>query len=394
MVRTQGPPTDDSFHRRGPADRKSFVDDALPLDAGLTEADGEEDSQQFRRANRRVPVKRGPMGRKAALRVRWAVLLALVVGGLGAGIYAIHDYAVHSWRFRLRSAGDIDVAGEAPNSRVAVIEKMRESVGRNLFQISLAERKQELEKIPWVESATVIRLWPNHLRVMVKERTPVAFVAIGGRVELIDAQGVVMEMSPGVPADYAFPVILGMAEIDPLSTRAARMKTFARLMRELDGDEAATQSGNQAKMQYSRNLEEVDLSDPGDVKVTVKGPSGRILLHLGDQSFLSRFMVYLSNVQKWEQERGKLESVDLRYGREVILNPDMSAAPPAPAVPKDAPKATPKPVPQPAPRAIHKPAPHVAPHVAPNMAPRQRPHPNAVLAHARWSKHRKGKKRT
>jgi hypothetical protein len=42
-------------------------------------------------------------------------------------------------------------------------------------------------------------------------------------------------------------------------------------------------------------------------------------------------MVFLSNVQKWEQERGKLESVDLRYGREVILNPDRHAAPPPPS---------------------------------------------------------------
>jgi cell division protein FtsQ len=54
-------------------------------------------------------------------------------------------------------------------------------------------------------------------------------------------------------------------------------------------------------------------------------------LHLGNEDFLQRFMVFLSNVQKWEQERGKLESVDLRYGREVILNPDMHAAPPPPA---------------------------------------------------------------
>ncbi len=74
---------------------------------------------------------------------------------------------------------------------------MHEVVGRNVFQISLAERKQELEKIPWVETATVIRLWPNHFRVIVKERTPVAFIALGDHIELIDAQGVLMEIPPG-----------------------------------------------------------------------------------------------------------------------------------------------------------------------------------------------------
>ncbi len=217
----------------------------------------------------------------------------------------------------------IELGGEAPNSRGAVLEKMHEVIGRNIFQISLAERKRELEKIPWVETATVIRLWPNRLRVMVKERTPVAFVAIGDHVELVDAQGVLMEIPPGVRSDYSFPVIVGMNENEPLSTRAPRMKTFLRLMRELDGGDEA-----QAKAQYSRNLDEVDLSDPEDVKVLVKGGSGPIELHLGNESFLQRFMVFLSNVQKWEQERGKLESVDLRYGREVILNPDMHAAAP------------------------------------------------------------------
>jgi hypothetical protein len=67
-------------------------------------------------------------------------------------------------------------------------------------------------------------------------------------------------------------------------------------------------------------------------------------------------MVFLSNVQKWEQERGKLESVDLRYGREVILNPDMHAAPPKP--PPEAAKAAAapqKPAPAKANKTWHRP---------------------------------------
>ena len=291
-------------------------------------------------------MKRGALPRRVAARARTAVLLAVALGVLGTAAYQVHEFAMHSGRFRIRNESDIELAGEAPNSSAPVMEKMREVLGRNIFLISVAERKRELEKIPWVESATVMRLWPNRLRVLVKERTPVAFVAIGERIGLIDFQGVVMEMSPGVRDNYAFSVIRGMAESDPLSTRAPRMRTFARLVRELDGDQGGTGpraggesgsvdgasggvSSSPGKVQYSRNLEEVDLSDPEDVKITVKGPSGPILLHLGNENFLPRFMIYLSNVQKWEHDRGRLESVDLRYGRQVILNPDMSAAPPA-----------------------------------------------------------------
>jgi cell division protein FtsQ len=325
MARNQESPTDDPFYRRGPASRNSFADDALPLDAGLTEDDGEEEPQQFRRANKRVPVRRGALPRKTASRVRnllSTLVLLAAIGGIG---YECMEFATHSWRFRVRSESDIELAGEAPSSRAQVLAKMDEAIGRNVFQIPLAQRKQELEQIPWVESASVIRLWPNRLRVMVKERTPIAFVALGDRIELIDPHGVLMEIPPGVQSEYSFPVILGMNENEPLSTRAPRMKTYMRLVSELDGGD-----GTQAKTQYSRNLDEVDLSDPEDVKVTTKGGSGPVLLHLGNENFLPRFMVFLSNVQKWEQERGKLESVDLRYGHEVILNPDMHAAPPPP----------------------------------------------------------------
>ncbi len=350
MARNQGPPIDDPFYRRGHADRSSFADDALPLDAGLSDDDGEDEQPQFRRASKRVPVRRGALARKTASRVKVVAVVALVLAALGAGIYEARAFALHSGRFRVRSEKDIELAGDAPNSRTQIMEKMREVVGRNVLQISLSERKQELEKIPWIETATVSRLLPNRLRIVVQERTPVAFIALGGRIALIDAQGVVMELPPGVPDNYSFPVILGMTESEPLSTRAPRMQTYTRLMHELDGGDG----GPQAKTQYSRDLEEVDLSDPEDVKVTAKGGSGPVLLHLGNENFLPRFMVFLSNVQKWEQDRGKLESVDLRYGREVILNPDMSAAPPSPP---PAPAATAEPHPAPA----KSPAPKRAP---------------------------------
>jgi cell division protein FtsQ len=350
MAQNQGPPSDDPFYRRGQASRNSFADDALPLDAGLSEDDGEDDQPQFRRANKRVPVRRGALPRKTASRVRNVLAVVLVLATLSAAVYQTRSFAMHSWRFRVRTDGDFELAGESPHSRAQILEKLHEGIGRNIFQISLAERKQELEKIPWVETASIIRLWPNHLRVIVKERTPVAFIALGERIELIDAHGVVMELPQ--ERDYSFPVILGMNESEPLSTRAPRMKIFMRLMHELDEGDVHLP----AKAQYSRDLDEVDLSDPEDVKVMAKGGSGSILLHLGSENFLQRFMMFLSNVQKWEQERGKLKSVDLRYGHEVILNPDMQSVPaqPPPAVAK-AEAAPQKKVPANANKAWHRP---------------------------------------
>jgi len=203
-------------------------------------------------------------------------------------------------------------------------------IGRNVFFIPLEERKRQLEKVPWVESATVARLLPNRLQIVVRERTPVAFAKVGNRIELIDANGVNMEMPLG--ATFSFPVIVGNAESDPLSTRAARMKTYFQLVRALDSGGAG----------YSRDLDEVDLSDPEDTKVTVADQNGSLLIHLGSTNYLERFTLYKAHIQEWRQQTRRLRAVDLRYERQVILVPeDMKPVEP---VAEQAPALAPRPV--------------------------------------------------
>jgi cell division protein FtsQ len=101
------------------------------------------------------------------------------------------------------------------------------------------------------------------------------------------------------------------------------MAIYQRLMHELD-------SGG---TQYSRDLSDVDLSDPDDVKATVSDLQGAVLVHLGSSNFLERFQVYVSHVQEWRTQFHPLRSVDLRYQHQVIVNPDevSAAAPPVQA---------------------------------------------------------------
>jgi cell division protein FtsQ len=74
---------------------------------------------------------------------------------------------------------------------------------------------------------------------------------------------------------------------------------------------------------YSQDLSEVDLSDLEDLKVRVNDPAGDVLVHLGSSDYLRRFKLYVSHAQGWRQQFQKLESVNLRYDNQVIVNPDM-----------------------------------------------------------------------
>ena len=288
--------------------------------------DDEEDSP-FLRGQKRVPVRRGPLPRKAASRLKWAFVALLVLGLAGLAAAWTYRYGIHSWRFRLDSRDNLEVSGVANVPRAQVLDLFAGDIGHNVFSVPLEERKKQLEEIPWVESATVMRLLPNRVKVEVRERTPVAFVQIGSRISLIDSNGVVMEMPSSRTTKYSFPVIAGMGDAEPLSTRAARMKIYNTLVRELDSEGGG----------YSAGLSEVNLSDPDDVKVTVADPAGAVLVHLGSGNFLARYKVYLAHVQEWRQQFQKLESVDLRYDRQVIVNPETRQAAPPPAS-KPAPK--------------------------------------------------------
>ncbi len=290
-------------------------------DARLLDLDVDEESP-FLRAQKRVSARRSTLPKKTANGLLWAAVAAGVVCLAGLGAAWLYHYGEHSWRFRVESSDNIEVAGMQNVTKAQIMEVMGADIGRNIFFIPLAQQKAQLEQIPWVESASVMRFVPNRLKVEIHERTPVAFARVGPRMSLIDAGGTLMELTP--KHKYSFPVILGMNPGEPHSTRAPRMKTYGEMVRELDAGGA----------RYSQDLSEVDLSDLEDVKVRVNDPAGDVLVHLGSSDYLRRYKIFVTHAQGWRQQFQKLESVDLRYDNQIIVNPDMQrTAKPAPLSP-------------------------------------------------------------
>ena len=279
-------------------------------DARLLDLDVDEESP-FLRGQKRVSARRSTLPKKTANGLLWAAVAAGVVCVAGLGAAWLYHYGERSWRFRVESSDNIEVTGTQNVTKPQIMEVMGADIGRNIFFIPLAQQKAQLEQIPWVESASVMRFVPNRLKVEIHERTPVAFARVGPRMSLIDAGGTLMELTP--KHKYSFPVILGMNPGEPLSTRAPRMKTYAEMVRELDAGGA----------RYSQDLSEVDLSDLEDLKVRVNDPAGDVLVHLGSSDYLRRYKIYVTHAQGWRQQFQKLESVDLRYDNQIIVNPEI-----------------------------------------------------------------------
>ena len=279
-------------------------------DARLVDLDVDQESP-FLRAQKRVSARRSALPKKTASWLMRAAAAAALLCAAGLAAAAVYRYGERSWRFRVESSDNIEINGMENVTRAQIMEVMGADIGRHIFFIPLAQQKAQLEQIPWVESASVMRFVPNSLRVEIHERTPVAFARVGPRIALIDAGGTLMELPP--KRKYSFPVILGMNPGEPLSTRAPRMKAYAELIRELDSGGA----------RYSQGLSEVDLSDLDNLKVRVNDPAGDVLVQLGSSDYLKRYKIYVTHTQEWRQQFQKLESVNLRYDNQVIVNPDL-----------------------------------------------------------------------
>jgi cell division protein FtsQ len=302
------------------------LDNARLDNARLVDLDVDEESP-FLRGQKRVSARRSSIPKKTASRLLWACIAVAVLCMVGIAAAGLYEYGERSWRFRVDSSDNIDVAGMENVTKAQIMEVMGADIGRNIFFIPLAQQKAQLEQIPWVESASVMRFVPNRLRVEIHERTPVAFARVGPRISLIDVGGTLMDLPQ--KHKYSFPVILGMNPGEPLSTRAPRMSAYNELVQELDSGGA----------HYSQDLSEVDLSDLENLKVRVNDPAGDVLVELGSSDYLKRYKTYESHVQEWRQQFQKLESVNLRYDNQVIVNPDMEGRAKQPAQAASAAKA-------------------------------------------------------
>jgi cell division protein FtsQ len=282
-----------------------------------------DEEPRYLRRQKPVEVRRRKFGKRtwSAYRKMFVIGSIALVGGFV--LYEVGSFFLFSPRVTLSSLDQIEVVGGRYVARQTVVEKFSHDVGKSILRIPLDDRRQNLEAISWVDHAVVSRIMPNHIRVELVERTPVAFLRTGTDVSLVDAQGVILERP--LEGDFRFPVISGVSESGSRAQRVLRMGLYTDLLRSM----------NQAKPGASDHLSEVDLSDAADVRATLAGldqmgiagleDQGPLLVHFGNKDFETKFRVLLDNIAQWRATAGRVDSVDLRFSKQVVVNPESRA---------------------------------------------------------------------
>ena len=275
--------------------------------------------RRYLRRQKPVEVRRRRFSRRGWPAVRrWIVVTVATVCAIFLA-YQGTRFFLFSPTVKLAGYNQIEVVGNHYVSSAAVSERFAPDLGQSILRVPLEQRRVALENIPWVAQASVQRALPNHIRVELTERTPVAFLRTTAGLTLVDAQGVILERP--LEAEFHFPVVTGLTEAMPLADRQKRMSLFLDFLKDVD----------LARSGASDNVSEVDLADAGDVRATLTGLNAletqdTLLVRFGDQDFVNKYRLLLDNLDQWHARTGRIESVDLRFARQVVVNPEQESA--------------------------------------------------------------------
>lgn len=241
--------------------------------------------------------------------IAFAGLLVLSIAGLGAlgrlpEIGAALERGIDA---RLARSGfavrSVDVAGARQLNAETIAQAIGIQGDRSLLAIDPQDARTRIEALSWVSEASVIRLWPDRISVILAEREPFALWQHDGAHRVIDRTGTVIEAAD--PRDYA-----DLARVVGEGANADAAVILDLLSRQPAIDALVTHAVRVGERRWNLRL--------------VAG--GDILLPEGDPASA------LALVATLQDERGVLnldaEAFDLRTEGELVIRawPDRAAA--------------------------------------------------------------------
>jgi cell division protein FtsQ len=278
-----------------------------------------DEEPRYLRRQKPLEIRRKKFGGRTWPFYRRVLVLTVAGATIATGLTLTVRFLMYSPQVLLLKPDQIELTGNHIVGREAVLQPFVRDRNRSVLRIPLDARRAQLEQLPWVESASVQRILPNRIRVELTERTPVAFLRNGNELALIDAHGVILDRPEG--EDLHFPIVAGLPENMPREEREKRIQTYQEFLRDAD----------LVRAESSDRVSEVDLSNAKDLRVVMTGlasptDSQAVTIHFGGNDFTGKFRMLVDNFAQWQANAGHVQSIDLQYSRQVVVNADNTAS--------------------------------------------------------------------
>jgi cell division protein FtsQ len=206
----------------------------------------------------------------------------------------------------------ISVQGNHRMSRGEVLGLLTGLSGSSIVTADLEDWRRKLLTSPWVADASIRRMFPGTLNVVIEERQPIGIGRLRGALYLIDRTGAVIDEFGPNYADLDLPIIDGLsASQESGPADEARAALAARLMRELG-----------RRPDLAGKVSQIDVTDVGNAVVLLKGDTA--LLRVGSERFSERLQSYIDLMPALREQMPDIDYVDLRFDERVYVRPRSS----------------------------------------------------------------------
>lgn len=251
-----------------------------------------------------------------AIAITFALMLAIFVW------HQVEQFFISDPRFILAPPPDegedspnLIIEGQKHSNRQSIIKLFQEDFRRSVYQVPLAERRRDLLAVPWVKDASVSRIWPDRVRVLLVERKPVANVilSIGNEgagnsthVALVDDEGVILDKAANLRGQ-TLPTVRGIASAQTEADRKQRIGRVMKLLRE---------AGPMADL-----FSEIDVTEPENLKVIQPAGDRAFTLELGREQYRRRLERFYELVDQIRRSHPNRTRFDLRH-HDIVAQPE------------------------------------------------------------------------
>lgn len=207
----------------------------------------------------------------------------------------------------------IEVNGIVRLPREEVLALEQAFRGENLWLLDLKQVADRILDSSWVESARVEKLPPAKIRIEVQEREPIALLQVAPRAVWIDRQG--RRLGPCQPGEENN----ARVKVEPLSKLPADLAELGPILEELE----------QAAPDWAAQPLHIGLVGEGDYRLRVRGLEPELWLRAG--TLRERVIDLRRWLPELARRYGKLERIDVRFARRIIVEPGQPRAVQGPA---------------------------------------------------------------
>jgi cell division septal protein FtsQ len=244
-------------------------------------------------------------------RRRWKPSLAMiakVAAAVVAGVFLVYQSVAFAFTTSALKVARITVEGNQRMSRGEVLSRLEGLDGAHMLTVDLETWRERLRGAPWVADATLRRVFPRTIMVVIAERAPMGIGRLNDRLMLVDPEGTIIDEFGPNYATLDLPIIDGLAAGGPTLVDGERAILASRLI-----------AGLQQQPELARLVSQIDVSDVRDAAVLLKNDTA--VLKVGHEKFAERLQAYLELAPALRERVDGIDYVDLRFDKRVYVRP-------------------------------------------------------------------------